>query len=783
MGERSSADTFRVKFLRTSVVLTAVLFVGLLATGSAAGQTVSSCADDINTAGQYELNQSISDGTASTCIEINADDVVLEGQGNSINGVDQDSGSFGIEVSGQTNVTIRNLTVTNWDDGILVLNSDDNTVTNNTVTGNGNDGIEVRNSDNNTVANNTVTASDDDGIQLGNSDDNTVTDNTANDNGGEGIYVLNSDDNNVTSNNANENTENGIRLSQGSDNNVLTDNTASDNGNDGILATVSNGNDLISNTLSSNDDDGINIVAAEGTNLTDNTAVSNSDDGIILASSSANNLTDNEASLNSNEGIELTAATSNDEGFGLTDPSRDNNITDNRATSNGDNGIELDNFANNNTVSDNIAFDNANGIELDQGANDNDIVGNNASQNNDNGILLTSSEGDRSNNNNLTRNTANNNDDNGIWLQVSNGNTLTDNTANDNGNSGIYLGGGIPDEADGNTLVDNTANGNGAGMQPDGQLGTQQLYGSGNSGIYLRNADNNILEDNTVNDNLMNGIWIRNSVDNEVSESLAENNYGGIVVDERQIFRAGEVGLESVENTGNTFTDDTSRNNQWDFIVSTDSGGNNVFGNSVSGFPVTNLNIGSSTNPDTTLSFNADNMELRGIDSPESDPDDLTNIGRYFEARSLDGGNNIASNGELEITQNHNPFLDVSLSYENSDVSGVDEPTLELLRFNETASEWQDVPGSTVDTGNNLASANITQFSDFGVFGEPGQRCINRRDLGRGQEDQECPFDRDVQRGGTREGLDRDTGRGGTGEHRDSATSRRNRGRGEGRSR
>ena len=59
--------------------------------------------------------------------------------------------------------------------------------------------------------------------------------------------------------------------------------------------------------------------------------------------------------------------------------------------------------------------------------------------------------------------------------------------------------------------------------------------------------------------------------------------------------------------------------------------------------------------------------------------------------------------------------------------------------------------------------------------------CIDRRDLGRGQEPQECPFDRDISRGGSRQELDRSTGRGGGGTHRDSATARRDRSRGEGR--
>lgn len=56
--------------------------------------------------------------------------------------------------------------------------------------------------------------------------------------------------------------------------------------------------------------------------------------------------------------------------------------------------------------------------------------------------------------------------------------------------------------------------------------------------------------------------------------------------------------------------------------------------------------------------------------------------------------------------------------------------------------------------------------------------CINTRDLGRGQEPFECPQDREIERGGSRDGLDRGSGRLGRGIQRDSRTEQRRRGRG-----
>lgn len=60
--------------------------------------------------------------------------------------------------------------------------------------------------------------------------------------------------------------------------------------------------------------------------------------------------------------------------------------------------------------------------------------------------------------------------------------------------------------------------------------------------------------------------------------------------------------------------------------------------------------------------------------------------------------------------------------------------------------------------------------------GEEG--CTNTRDLSRGQEKEECPQDRVIERGGSRQGLDRRSGRSGRDRQRDSATEQRGRSRG-----
>ena len=185
-----------------------------------------------------------------------------------------------------------------------------------------------------------------------------------------------------------------------------------------------------------------------------------------------------------------------------------------------------------------------------------------------------------------------------------------------------------------------------------------------------------------------------------MSESLAEDNHEGIAVEQEPLVLSEGAETETISGS-NTFTDDVSRNNDWDFVVETDDTGGPapIYATSVS--PVTNLSIGASTAPDTTLSFDAEDVRLRSLDTPEPNPES-ENISRYFEAEELSA----------------DAFLDVSLRYEDGDVEGVNESALEFQRF--VGTQWVTVPGSSVDTENNTLSLNATGFgaSDFGAFGE-----------------------------------------------------------------
>ncbi len=86
-------------------------------------------------------------------IHIDSDGVTLDGNGHSLTGTGALS-TYGVYLSGRTGVTIKNLNVTNFYDGIYLSNSSNNTVSGNTASSNSAFGIVPSTSSNNTILGN-----------------------------------------------------------------------------------------------------------------------------------------------------------------------------------------------------------------------------------------------------------------------------------------------------------------------------------------------------------------------------------------------------------------------------------------------------------------------------------------------------------------------------------------------------------------------------------------------------------------------------------------------------
>jgi parallel beta-helix repeat protein len=162
----------------------------------------------------YTLTSNITANADGIAIE--RDNIILDGAGYTVTG----SGSAsGITLMGRSNVTVRNMTITNFSIGIWLIfassfptASTGNSSVNNTLLGNNiannREGIELSiSSDNNTLSGNNVTANSNCGIVLFHSNNNTLSGNTvANNVDGIGIVLSFSFNNTIYHNNFINNT-------------------------------------------------------------------------------------------------------------------------------------------------------------------------------------------------------------------------------------------------------------------------------------------------------------------------------------------------------------------------------------------------------------------------------------------------------------------------------------------------------------------------------------------------------------------------------------------------
>jgi len=119
-------------------VFFAVLFLILSAINVSAQTMINNCTT-ISSPGVYVLNQSIMDSTDKICINITSSNVIFDGTGNTIDGVDLPD-TYGIYVYNPTrpltNVTIKNLKITDWETGIYHYLVADGNITSNTLSSN-----------------------------------------------------------------------------------------------------------------------------------------------------------------------------------------------------------------------------------------------------------------------------------------------------------------------------------------------------------------------------------------------------------------------------------------------------------------------------------------------------------------------------------------------------------------------------------------------------------------------------------------------------------------------
>ncbi|MEM2355662.1 MAG: DUF2341 domain-containing protein [Candidatus Bathyarchaeia archaeon] len=289
----------------------ALIFIALLIARASADvcycDSCSNCTDALNNASCTEVRLTANITVYSaTCINNPSgfNNKVFDCQGHTING-NFFPATRGIYLDSKQNNTIKNCIITDFDDGILLVYSSNNTLINNTL--DNDDGIYLVFSSNNTLINNTARLNSE-GIYFYSSNNNILINNNASSNG-DGILLSSSSNNTLINNTVSSNSD-GIFLSSSS-NNTLINNTVSSNNYHGIYLSYSSNNTLINNNVvNSNNYHGIYLSYSSNNNILTNNTVSSNRYGIYLRNSSNNTLINNNVSSNIN-GIYLVEGSSN----------------------------------------------------------------------------------------------------------------------------------------------------------------------------------------------------------------------------------------------------------------------------------------------------------------------------------------------------------------------------------------------------------------------------------------------------------------------------------------
>jgi len=272
------------------VVLASLATVGVVSAASIAitGPTT------ISVPGNYYLANDIVNSDVPIGISITAPNVVLDGKGKKIDGIDS-SGTMGIRIynAGMTlfNVIIKNVIITDWGTGIRTSDVKNSQIDSVTIKSGVNNGISLWGSARNTVKNCIVDQNGWSGIYLwATSNSNTLTGNTVTGNGVNGIAIQSSNNNEILNNKVQNNLGAGIYLYETSNFNTITGNTITGSTGDGINIKTSNDNFAYKNTLKNNGG-GISVhVDANNNEISQNTVTNATLNGVYVGDNSNNNV-------------------------------------------------------------------------------------------------------------------------------------------------------------------------------------------------------------------------------------------------------------------------------------------------------------------------------------------------------------------------------------------------------------------------------------------------------------------------------------------------------------
>jgi parallel beta-helix repeat protein len=233
----------------------------------------------------YTLTDDIIIEEAVVGIEIDRDNVTLDGVGHVIHDTTATFGAFGISVYGHRNVTIRNVVVDNFYCSIRFLDTVGCRACENLLQW-GRPGISLFGCSNTTVTNNIITLGSP-CIDVSHSSHNVINYNTLRNSDG-GIFLTRSSYNQIEGNNITDwvYALQGISLMDHSDFNIIAHNNVTKSNWIGIDLSASCHNTIEGNTVADHDDGGIKMSGSSNNDVVRNTIANNRRYGVFLASSS-----------------------------------------------------------------------------------------------------------------------------------------------------------------------------------------------------------------------------------------------------------------------------------------------------------------------------------------------------------------------------------------------------------------------------------------------------------------------------------------------------------------
>jgi len=224
-----------------------------------------------NTTGERPI---VTVGNYGDAFSIQADNVTIEGF------VITTRSEIGAGISGVTrNSTIRDNIVYGMENGIRLEYSYNASIIGNTVFGNWQNGLLLHSSEDNTVEGNTFEDNGASGIDLIYSTRNILLLNSVIGNGVDGVMLDSSNGNTLGGNAVSGNTANGVTM-QYSHQNILAGNTIQDNGVYGLKFYVAGENAVSGNTVAGNADTGLHLYESMG-NVIWNNYLNNTENAYI----------------------------------------------------------------------------------------------------------------------------------------------------------------------------------------------------------------------------------------------------------------------------------------------------------------------------------------------------------------------------------------------------------------------------------------------------------------------------------------------------------------------